>query len=117
MLILYRIVNNDCFNSCPREGAIDRDPDLGCDLESFNSCPREGAILEQKLRNAVPNSFQLMPPRGGNPESEAKMKSILKVSTHAPARGQSLERPYTIKKLSSFNSCPREGAIVFWVSG
>ena len=77
--------------------------------------------------------FQLMPPRGGNHHDLGIYEMDCKVSTHAPARGQSYYfiskmrahflfqlmpprggNPNSVVKavfLNSFNSCPREGAI------
>ena len=78
----------------------------------FNSCPREGAIgLSSELRFTA-LSFQLMPPRGGNPLLIKPKSSIVVVSTHAPARGQSLCHLLCSANAQRFNSCPREGAII-----
>ena len=99
----------------------------------FNSCPREGAITTtlEYMRWIV--RFQLMLPRGGNliilfhkcahifcfnscPREGAIPIASLKpyfsiVSTHAPARGQSGRMSTFKQKFFRFNSCPREGAI------
>ena len=57
-------------------------------LYRFNSCPREGAIDKNRGR--------LLPRQ---------------VSTHAPARGQSVNSFVFTAGHKRFNSCPREGAI------
>ena len=56
--------------------------------------------------------FQLMPPRGGNLFSLPPLSFSIVVSTHAPARGQSIHLVPVLGVPKSFNSCPREGAIV-----
>ena len=55
--------------------------------------------------------FQLMPPRGGNRFKYGRKEERGRVSTHAPARGQSEELLKGLDDYFSFNSCPREGAI------
>ena len=100
----------------------------------FQLMPPRGGNLDEVLAKIERISkFQLMPPRGGNlskafnqipminvsthapARGQSSMESIwyssANVSTHAPARGQSM-RAAGIKILgTSFNSCPREGAI------
>ena len=53
-----------------------------------------------------------MPPRGGNHRIKGCLSVFLKVSTHAPARGQSRNKRYIKARTICFNSCPREGAII-----
>ena len=80
--------------------------------ESFNSCPREGAIKGIKKMTYAEFKFQLMPPRGGNQTVGQYTNLIDKVSTHAPARGQSSLYLSFLHRIRCFNSCPREGAIL-----
>ena len=57
------------FNSCPREGAIEKNVTVQVlECARFNSCPREGAIHEDEMNEEYNYD----------------------VSTHAPARGQSM---------------------------
>ena len=122
------------FNSCPREGAIYHRPRADMIFEfqlmpprggnlrtysrqpfkdfSFNSCPREGAISGKPYSRCPLIMFQLMPPRGGNIGVEAGKRIALLVSTHAPARGQLIAVIDLAALIHSFNSCPREGAIL-----
>ena len=122
------------FNSCPREGAISPQFLLWTNRWLFQLMPPRGGnprIIYFKINNLL--MFQLMPPRGGNlfdpalaednpcvsthapARGQSIFSSFLKneysVSTHAPARGQSRLRPVSENAFSCFNSCPREGAI------
>ena len=80
-----------CFKSCPREGATEAEPEEFASPVCFKSCPREGATLA-----LIPAQLSL------------------RVSSHAPARGQQpcFQR---VDVGQSFKSCPREGATVVQV--
>ena len=100
--------SDGCFKSCPREGG---------------NCKRGGVVL-CKL------AFQVMPPRGGQRRRLQRQRSVVEVSSHAPARGATCRPEIAIMSTtfqvmpprggqlglrrlasaqSSFKSCPREG--------
>ena len=74
--------------------------------------PRGGNLSGFTSADPLQFWFQLMPPRGGNRAKFQEVLLVTIVSTHAPARGQSCPRGSTSSTVKSFNSCPREGAII-----
>ena len=103
--------NFNCFNSCPREGAILLNVDFLTSIFSFQLMPPRGGNLYAENLSYPSNLFQLMPPRGGNLHGISLLYGDKNVSTHAPARGQSTRKHFGGEANDCFNSCPREGAI------
>ena len=61
-------LSTDCFNSCPREGAIfENFGEIG-ECQSFNSCPREGAIQMHLPEVWIQVCFNSCPREGAIPD-------------------------------------------------
>ena len=104
------------FQLMPPRGGNHTDIELPCCLRRFNSCPREGAIKGNTMTYYYIIKFQLMPPRGGNHGRPCDRPEAGGVSTHAPARGQSL---WEGRRLAyrMFQLMPPRGGNLFLIYG
>src|SRR5690606_15968426 len=74
----------------PRGGRPRSAPTPRTRTHRFNSRPRAGGDLGFQAEEDAPDEFQLTPPRGGRRAEPPQLRGVLRVSTHAPARGATL---------------------------
>ena len=114
-LLFVRIGSHTSFKSCPRKGASLNLPTYTASFTSFKSCPRKGASFPRWPVRVTRKQFQVMPPQGGIGVGVPCVQ-MLRVSSHAPARGHLTQA----QKLSSiqmqFQVMPPQGGIR-WIHG
>ena len=107
-----RVLRNlgfDGFNSRAREGRDSSLRSSSTTLTSFNSRAREGRDLRTRRTESSKPLFQLARPRGARHVLPSPPAAARCVSTRAPARGATVSRRWTRRRLMSFNSRAREG--------